>query len=114
MLHNAEITNVIDGDTYDAIVDLDFNLTIKIRIRLFGVNCAEMNHKNQAGIDAKNFAIKKLLGKKVTIDFYHYDSFGRCLCDIWLGSKNFADTLIKENLAVEYLKATGPNASVLD
>lgn len=104
MLHNATIINIIDGDTYDCIVDLDFNLTIKIRIRLFGVNCPEMDHKNQDGIDAKNFAIKKLLDKKVIIDFYHYDSFGRCLCDLWINNKNFAETLLEQRLAVEYLK----------
>lgn len=114
MLHNAKILNVIDGDTYDALVDLDFNLTIKIRIRIMGINCAEMDHKNQAGIDAKNYAIKKLLNKKVVIDFYKYDSFGRCLCDIFLNDKNFAETLVNEGFASEYLKTAGSDAGIFD
>jgi micrococcal nuclease len=114
MHHNAKITNVVDGDTYDALVDLDFNLTIKIRIRIMGINCAEMDHKNQAGLDAKNYAIKRLLNKKVVIDFYKYDSFGRCLCDIFLNDKNFAETLVQEGFAVDYLKAGGSYTSFFE
>jgi endonuclease YncB( thermonuclease family) len=102
MMHNGKIVNVVDGDTFDCIVDLDFNLTIKIRIRLYGVNCPEMDRKNPAGLAAKEFAQKMLIEKSIILNYLKHDSFGRCLCSVWIDNKDFAGILLSEGLAVPY------------
>jgi hypothetical protein len=35
--YKAKIINVVDGDTFDAIVDLGFTVSVKQRFRLLGV-----------------------------------------------------------------------------
>lgn len=39
--YNAKITRVVDGDTFDVIVDLGFYISFAIRIRLEGINTPE-------------------------------------------------------------------------
>jgi micrococcal nuclease len=102
MIHDAKIINVVDGDTFDAIVDLDFALTLKIRIRLFGVDCPEMSKKNPAGIAAKEFSQMMLLDQKIVLNYIKHDSFGRCLCQLYLIGKNYADILLEAGHAAIY------------
>jgi len=103
MFHNALITNVVDGDTYDAVVDLDFDIKITIRIRLFGINCPEMSHKSKAGFEAKKFATDLLLGKAVKIDYKRHDSFGRVLSCVWIDGSSVGDILVANEMAVIYV-----------
>jgi len=42
--YKAKVDRVVDGDTVDFIVDLGFNVQIKIRGRLAGVNTPERGH----------------------------------------------------------------------
>lgn len=42
--YNAKVDRVVDGDTVDFIVDLGFNINIKIRTRFNGVNTPEKGH----------------------------------------------------------------------
>ena len=42
--YNAKVDRVVDGDTVDFIVDLGFNINIKIRTRLIGVDTPERGH----------------------------------------------------------------------
>ena len=37
-LYDAELIRVVDGDTIDAWIDLGFNITVRRRIRLWGIN----------------------------------------------------------------------------
>ena len=46
--YEAEVDRVIDGDTIDFMVDLGFNVHIKIRTRLLGVNTPERGHEDFA------------------------------------------------------------------
>jgi len=39
--YNAKLIRVIDGDTIDALIDLGFNVWVKKRIRLYGINTPE-------------------------------------------------------------------------
>jgi micrococcal nuclease len=36
-----EVVRVVDGDTVDVFLDLGFNITVKKRIRLYGINTPE-------------------------------------------------------------------------
>ena len=45
--YQCNIIRVIDGNTVDAIIDLGFNVTIRQRIKLYGVNVKEVRSNNE-------------------------------------------------------------------
>jgi micrococcal nuclease len=45
-VYNAKCTRVVDGDTIDAEIDLGFDVKIKKRIRLAGINAPESRTRN--------------------------------------------------------------------
>jgi endonuclease YncB( thermonuclease family) len=40
-IYNAEVKKVVDGDTFDIVIDLGFDTLRKGRVRLYGVNTPE-------------------------------------------------------------------------
>ena len=56
-LYNAKLVRVIDGDTIDAVIDLGFDVWIKKRVRLYGIDTPEPRTRDleekKAGIAAK-------------------------------------------------------------
>lgn len=70
--YKLKVNRVIDGDTVDGTIDLGFNILIKQRIRLFGINAPETRlqksiknlderiKEKENGIKAKN-RLKELL-----------------------------------------------------
>ena len=54
-----KIERVVDGDTFDAFIDLGFNTLVKKRIRIYGINCPECRTRNkkekEKGLLAKKF-----------------------------------------------------------
>lgn len=88
--YKAKITRVVDGDTFDAIVDLGFNVTfaIRIRLRLYDTpetwrprNDLEEAHGNQATEFVKNV----IEGKDVRIVTYKDGAsiYGRYEADVY-------------------------------
>lgn len=57
--YTAKVLKVVDGDTFDVLIDLGFNIHHKARIRLYGVNTPESRTKDLAekelGLKAKSF-----------------------------------------------------------
>lgn len=104
--YKAKVTNVVDGDTVDAIISLGFYLTATLRLRLLGVNTPEMHGPTkEAGKIAKDFVKTMLLDKEVLIHTEKGDSFGRWLAIIYIGDVCFNDLLIKEGYAISYLSS---------
>ena len=87
--YKANITDVIDGDTYDAEVDLGFGITNTVTLRLNKYDTPEL----RAGHELEKKAAKKVTSfvtnkinnrdKKVVIKTIEQDSFGRWLADVW-------------------------------
>jgi len=48
-IYQAKIVEVVDGDTFDLMIDLGFNNFTKQRMRLYGIDAPEM--RTQAGKD---------------------------------------------------------------
>jgi micrococcal nuclease len=102
--YNANVLEVIDGDTIKLNIDLGFDIWHIINVRLNGINCAEKN--TDLGKKAKDFVCTKLLpvGTMVNVTTYKPEKYGRMLADIKLPSD--VDTLNKilvdNNLAVAY------------
>jgi len=72
--YKAKCINVVDGDTFDFMVDLGFNLTNKIRVRLADVDTPEIRASTEAERQharaAKSFVERLMLDKTVTISTY--------------------------------------------
>lgn len=89
--YNAEVKKVIDGDTFDIIIDLGFDTFRKGRVRLYGVNTPESRTTNleekQKGLAAKEFTDQWLTkaNHKVKIETIldKNEKYGRILARVW-------------------------------
>lgn len=105
--YRALVTNVVDGDTIDARVDLGFTVSVDIRFRLNGLDTPELNSPNSDIRDkanrAKQFVIDHVLSKDVLIKSYKTDKYGRWLVDVFLDENTTLNQrLIEVDLAVPY------------
>ena len=69
--YNAFVLRVLDGDTIDALVDLGFNVSMKIRFRLSGFDAPETyrpksKDEKLAGLKAAE-SLKEMIGNKSVI-----------------------------------------------
>lgn len=106
----AELIKVIDGDTVQAWIELDFGVKVKTVIRLEGVDTPEIHttKKNddeyKRGMEAKSFVESTFsrLGDKFAVesDGEQLDKYGRVLCNILLPNGEWLDALlVKHGLA---------------
>ena len=114
--YKATLVRVVDGDTVDAEIDLGFDVKIKKRIRLVGINtpeCRTRDLKEKAlGLAAKE-RVKAILTEniKFTLESTELGKYGRVLGKIHInkldGTESLTqiclnDQLIKEKHAVAY------------
>ena len=104
--YNIEVIRVIDGDTIDCFIDLGFNVSIKSRIRLHGINTPETRTRDikekHYGIEAKLKLCKLLEDNEVTMVSHGIGKFGRVLGVLYVDDVNINDILVKEGYAIEY------------
>jgi micrococcal nuclease len=110
-IYNAEVKRVVDGDTFDIIIDLGFDTLKKGRVRLYGVNTPESRTKNleekKMGLAAKEFTDQWLTssGHKVKIEtiINKNEKYGRVLAKVWNDAGAcLNDDIIAAGLAIEY------------
>ena len=103
--YKARLLRVVDGDTVDAMVDLGFNVWIKQRIRLYGVDTWECRTRDKEekkkGLAAKAFT-KEMLGEpklgRFKIVSHGVGKYGRVLGEIYVeGQLNSLNDLLKAN-----------------
>lgn len=87
--YKARITEVHDGDTLTADVDLGFKLVIKsLKIRLMGIDTAEITSKDPSlknlAVSARDWLRGQCLGKDVYLESCGVDKYGRSLGRIHL------------------------------
>lgn len=98
--YNGTVLRVVDGDTYDILIDVGFNIKIKHRFRLLGVDTPEtwrptsVLEKEKGSLVTQ--IVKELIEEEnVTVKTYKTDKYGRYLCNI----------ITKDNISLtEYLK----------
>lgn len=107
--YDANVIDVIDGDTVKVDIDIYPGLVQRINVRLNGVNTAETHSRRLCekldGMDAKQFTRSFVLeqGGKVVVDNVRPGKFaGRMLGDIRVGTKDLANALLNAGLAREY------------
>lgn len=80
---SAVVDRVIDGDTFDVTIDLGFDLSMKARVRLHGVDTPEKFGKTkEGGMAVKAYVAGLLTGESVTLYIHGKDSFGRWLAKV--------------------------------
>ena len=76
--YKAKCINVVDGDTFDFIVELGFHIQTKIRVRLAGINTPEIRGtEKEDGLRIKRYVEDILLNKEVTLRTEKTGKFGR-------------------------------------
>lgn len=115
-LYDADPLKVIDGDTVDFMVDLGFDVKIKMRFRLARINCSEMKDPTPEGAakaaEAKRFTESKLVhARDIVLVTKKTDIYGRYIAEVYFtsGTKNvvqlnLSDLLLKAGLAENYPK----------
>ena len=107
--YNAKLIRVVDGDTIDALIDLGFDVWVKKRVRLYGINAPESRTRDlaekQKGIAAKERLIEIIADAddKFVIVSHGVGKYGRCLGELFIDSqKSGNQMLINEGHAVVY------------
>ena len=105
-----EIAKIVVGDTADFRIDLGFDLSIKIRVRLVGINAWESRTRNLAekklGIASKarlkEICEEAMENKTLKISTTEKGKYGRYLGVIYANGKSVNDQLVKEGHAHHY------------
>jgi endonuclease YncB( thermonuclease family) len=112
--YESKLIKVIDADTIDAMIDLGFNIWVKKRIRLSGIDAYEIRTKDKVkkkkGLAAK-IRLQEILfeyNNKFKLWSHGVGKYGRCLGDIIVGSttayagKSVNQMLVSEGHAKKY------------
>lgn len=110
--YSAILDRVVDGDTIDVILDLGFDVHLKSRIRLYGINTPETRTRDpeekEKGLAAKARVEELLEGRNIIVQSKEYNrgKYGRVLAVIIVvnpeGRVNINEQLLQEGHAVEY------------
>jgi len=106
--YHAIITNIYDGDTLTADVDLGFKTWAKkVKLRLAGIDTPEIRTKDPQekvkAIKARDRARELCLGKEVVIKTHGKGKYGRWLVTVAIPDGiDLAQSLIEESLGEVY------------
>jgi len=90
--YEAEVEEVIDGDTLWCLVDLGFGVRTRQKLRLRGLNAAEI--ESWEGREAKRYLAHKLPKRtRILILTTKTDKFDRYVADLWLKGESVNEQL---------------------
>lgn len=111
-VYHAQLVEVIDGDTVQLLIDLGFEITHRIIVRLDGVNAPEI--KTAKGKQAREFVQKELKNSYLVVETKKRGKYGRYIAgihyhkkfsdysDIMTHGKNISTELLNRKLARRY------------
>lgn len=104
--YSTTITNVVDGDTFDSMVDLGFDVHKRVRFRLYGINCPEKSGATaKAGREAREQTVMRILGRVVTVQCLKFDKYGRSVAKVTLpDGSDLTTVLLAEGFGVPYME----------
>tara|TARA_B100001250_G_scaffold412097_1_gene442416 strand:+ start:3161 stop:3487 length:327 start_codon:yes stop_codon:yes gene_type:complete len=100
--YKAIAVNIASGNSLTVMVDLGFEVWIKVNVKLFGINTDLPNTK--IGEKARDRLQELLKDKEFYLTSMHLSKYGRCLAEIEVANINVNEQLIQEDLATIYLK----------
>lgn len=100
--YSAFITDVYDGDTVTANVDLGMNSwKHDEKLRLNGIDAPELRgDTKKEGRYTRDYLSYRILDKWVVIESHGLGKYGRWVCDIWIEGVNINKELVEMGLAV--------------
>jgi micrococcal nuclease len=111
-----DVTNVVDGDTIDVVIDLGFDIMFASRVRLAGIDTPESRTKDKVekalGLESKEYLKKHLKdAKSVIIKTEKMDSsekYGRILGWVYVNgdTESLNDKMINDGYAWGYMGDT--------
>ena len=105
-IYVCEIVKVVDGDTIDCAVSLGFDVSVRQRIRLYGLDAPESRTRDleqkKYGKASKKFVKEFLDSDYILLKTREKGKYGRYLGDFCVGDKWLCDELIKAHHAVPY------------
>ena len=108
--YNATILGVVDGDTFDAMVDLGLRVFRKERFRVYGINAPE---RGKLGWDRAKEDLSNLLAgkstKRIATFRDHRDKYGRYVADVVIVNHHgfaawLSDEMLRLGNVVEYMQ----------
>ena len=100
------VEHIVDGDTFDCIVDLGFNISHKIRVRMYGINTPESRTRDleekKRGLAAKQRLSELLCDPELVVKTTKKGKYGRYLGVVYSSEHNINSQMIEEGHAVEY------------
>lgn len=103
--YKAIVTNIVDGDTFDAKVSLGFSITVNHRFRVIGIDTPETYRpkclsEKEHGLKATERAKELLLNKEVILQSEKVVGiYGRYGAKVTLeDGRDFAEIMISEGL----------------
>ena len=103
------IVKIIDGDTFDCIMDLGFDVLLEARVRMMGIDTPESRTRDleekKFGLLAKEYLTEKLATEDLIVTTEvdnEKGKFGRILGWVWANGINVNKQMIDENMAVAY------------
>lgn len=104
--YKAKITSVYDGDTVTATIDLGFNISFEVKLRLYGINTPELKGISHVeGKIARDILSEMVLNKEVIIktEKDRTEKYGRYLATIMLDGENVNEKMVKLGMAKPYM-----------
>ena len=110
--YKVKVSDVIDGDTIDVVIDLGFDIFTNKRIRLYGIDCPESRttdlHEKKLGLEAKEY-LKNVLANASTVivktlSTDAHEKYGRVLGQIYTDSSEISvnELMISRGYAWSY------------
>ena len=103
------IKKIIDGDTFDCIMDLGFDVLMEARVRMMGIDTPESRTRDleekKFGLLAKEYLTEKLDTEDIIVTTEvdnEKGKFGRILGELWVFDTNLNQKMIDEHHAVAY------------
>ena len=108
--YRAKVTRIIDGDTIDVDVDLGFDVWLKNRVRMYGIDTPESRTRDKEekyrGLLSKEYLKDSLKGSKEVVlktkKGEETGQVGRILAEVWINGVNINKKMISEGYAVAY------------
>jgi len=98
--YKAHVVKVVDGDTFDFMIDLGFRMYTQIRVRLKGYDAPEIRGpEREEGKAVKQICVQILTAaEQIYIETTKTGKYGRWLADVEVDGIDLKDFLPKEGL----------------
>lgn len=100
----VKVLKIIDGDTLDVLIDLGFNLSKEVRLRLHGINAPEIKGvTRQEGLASKEYLQYIIpVDTIIKVECMGIDKYGRYLAKIYKNNIDINNHLLVNGYVTKY------------